>query len=42
MHKEGVTKSEFVKKLHEKIRDQIQKGEERDDFLRGRLGLASP
>jgi len=25
VHKEGVTKTEFVKKLHESIKDQIQK-----------------
>jgi len=29
VHKEGVTKAEFVKKLHERIKNQIQKQTEK-------------
>jgi len=29
VHKEGVTKAEFVKKIHERIKNQIQKQTEK-------------
>jgi len=35
MHKEGVTKAEFVKKLHERIRNHIQKGKREIVFNEG-------
>jgi len=50
VHKEGITKAEFVMKMHERIKNQIQqqtkkymkhsnKGEERDDFLKKETGF---